>query len=319
MKLLLDFKKKFDKEINIYLYRKIEWAQKLDHQAVIPFKIIRDFINQGGKKLRPALFFYAYKSYSSKDLSSILKQSLVYELIQTVCLIHDDIIDNSDLRRNQETVHKKYDRAIAILAGDLALMLADEVFMENKNITKVKELYDQLKQEVLIGQYLDYVKIADTNKIMELKTARYSFVRPALIGLVLAGVDKNEILKWEKILRETGILFQLKDDYIGTFGDEKTIGKSIISDFAEKKNTIIVDLFKKYTNKNDLEKFNKVFGNRDNFNWYLELLRKQEIDFKVQQIIKNKGETILKELEENFKSKLLANLLKEIIFNILEF
>jgi len=317
MKLLLYFKNKFNEKINQYLREKIKWSKNIDERGDILFKIIQDFVNLGGKRFRPALFYYAYKSYSSQKLDKILKLSFAFEIFHTFVLIHDDIIDNSMLRRGSPTVHKKYDIAMAILAGDLALMLSDEIFF--KEAIGLEKIYNDFKQELIIGEYLDTKKIADVNKIMELKTARYSFIRPVTMGLMLAGVATKEIEKWNSVLKETGLIFQLKDDYIGTFGDEKAIGKSIMSDFIEKKNTIIIDLFKKTIAKKDLEKFNKVFGKEDYFNWYLSLLRKEKIDFKVQQIIKNKGEVILKKLEANFKNRLLAKLLKEIIFNILDF
>jgi len=317
MKLLLDFKKEFNEKINQYLCKKIEWSKTIDKKGDILFKIIQDFINLGGKRFRPALFYYAYKSYSNKNLKNIFEISFAFEIFHTFALIHDDIIDNSTLRRGSPTVHKKYDMATAILAGDLALMISDEIF--NGVAIHLKTVYNDFKQELIIGQYLDTKKIVDINKIMELKTARYSFIKPATMGMMLAGADKNETKKMESVLKETGLLFQLKDDYIGIFGNEKTIGKTIISDFIEKKNTVIVDLFKKCTDKESLEKFNKVFGNKNYFDWYLDLLKKEKIDSKVQHIINNRGETILKKLEINFKDKLLAKLLKEIIFNILDF
>jgi len=126
--------------------------------------------------------------------------SFIFELFHSFALIHDDIIDNSDLRRGKPTVHKKYDLSTAILAGDLALMLADEIFSQEINKRKIIDLYNEFKQELLIGEYLDVAKIDNVNKIMELKTARYSLVKPAMIAFDLNQINKKEVERWEEIL-----------------------------------------------------------------------------------------------------------------------
>jgi len=195
MNLLLNFKKQFDKEINIYLDKKIKLTEKIDEKGKDLFEVIKEFINNGGKRLRPAIFYYAFSSYSSQNLTAVLKLSFIFELFHSFALIHDDIIDKSDLRRGKPTVHKKYSLSTAILAGDLALMLADEIFSQEINKLEVTDLFNELKQELLIGEYLDTAKIDDINKIMELKTARYSFIKPAIIALNLVNIDKKDVKK----------------------------------------------------------------------------------------------------------------------------
>jgi geranylgeranyl diphosphate synthase, type I len=317
MKLLLDFKKLFDKEINIYLDEKIKSADKIDRKGSDLLKIIKEFINNDGKRLRPAIFYYAFLSYSSQNLTAVLKLSFIFELFHSFALIHDDIIDNSDLRRGKPTVHKKYNRSTAILAGDLALMLADEVFSQKVNEPKIINLYNEFKQELLIGEYLDTVKINDVNKIMELKTARYSFVKPAVIALYLARVDESELKKWEVILRETGILFQINDDYIGTFGDQNIIGKPTDSDIKEGKNTLIIESILKKFNKLEKQYFYSFFGkpnfNKENLIWYKKSLDKYNIKKEIKEKINKESNGIEKKLNEFFPDKKLTKLLKEIL------
>src|SRR3989338_8126192 len=259
MKLFLDFKKQFDKEINIYLDEKIKLAEKIDKKGCDLLKIIKEFINNGGKRLRPAIFYFAFLSYASQNSAKVLKLSFIFELFHSFALIHDDIIDNSDLRRGKQTVHKKYNLSTAILAGDLALMLADEIFTEQIKERKIINLYNEFKQELLIGEYLDTIKIDDVDKIMELKTARYSFIKPATISLNLSIVDKQEIKRWEEVLRETGILFQIKDDLDGTFADEKSLGKPTDSDIKEGKNTLIIKKFLEKSNDEEKKYFYSFF------------------------------------------------------------
>ena len=317
MKLLLDFKKQFDKEINIYLDKKIKVSEKTDKRAGDLFKIIKEFINYGGKRLRPAVFYFTFSSYSSQNLAQVLKLSVIFELFHSFILIHDDIIDNSDLRRGEQTVHNKYDLSTAILAGDLALMLADEIFSQEVKDQNIINLYNEFKQELLIGEYLDTVKIDDVNKIMELKTARYSFVKPAVIALSLAQADKKEVEKWEEILREVGILFQIKDDFKGTFAIEKTLGKPTDSDIKEGKNTLLVEKFLEKSSNKEKERFYSFFGKqtfkKEDLIWYKKTLVKYKIDGEIKEKIKNESTEITNKLNLYFPDKKLTLLLKEIL------
>ena len=223
-----------------------------------------------------------------KNSAKVLKLSFIFELFHSFALIHDDIIDNSDLRRGKQTVHKKYNLSTAILAGDLALMLADEIFSQEINKKKIIDLYNEFKQELLIGEYLDTIKIDDINKIMELKTARYSFIKPAVIALNLSIVDKQEIKRWEEVLRETGILFQIKDDLDGMFADEKSLGKPTDSDIKEGKNTLLIEKFLTKSNSKEKEHFYSFFGKQNYKNEDLVWYKKTLIKYKIDDEIKNK-------------------------------
>lgn len=317
MNILLDFKKLFDKEINIYFNKKIKSVEKIDKKASNLYKIIKEFINNGGKRSRPAIFYYAFSSYSSQNLEKALKLSFIFELFHSFALIHDDIIDNSDLRRGKQTVHKKYDLPTAILAGDLALMLADEIFSQEIKEQKVIDLYNEFKQELLVGEYLDTIKINDVNKIMELKTARYSFVKPAIIALNLAKVEKNEIKKWEEILRKTGILFQIKDDLDGTFANEKSLGKPIDSDIKEGKSTLVVEKFLKKSNNEEKKYFYDFFSRSDlkkeDLIWYKKILVKYKIDREIKEKISKESVEIENKLNQCFPDKKLTQFMKEIL------
>jgi len=317
MNLLKKFKEKFDEEIINWLEKKIKQAEKIDKTSSLLVKIIKEFIENGGKRIRPALFYYAYKTYSNKNLNQVFQLSFVFELFHTFALIHDDIIDNSNLRRGKPTVHKKYDLSTAILAGDLALTFADEIFFDLIKNKKAINEYNRFKQEVLLGEYLDYKKINDIKKIMSLKTAYYSFVRPITIGLHLANINSKEISRWKKILTQIGIVFQLKDDFIGTFGNEKEIGKSVTSDFIEGKNTLIIQYFKKIANKEELDKFKRFFGKKEvkkeDFIWYLDKLKEKKVDKKIENIVNLRCQKIKTYLKLNFKECLLKDVLNEII------
>ncbi len=317
MKLFLDFKKQFDKEINIYFDEKIKLAEKIDKKGSDLLKIIQEFVNNGGKRLRPAIFYYAFLSYSSQNPAKILKLSFIFELFHSFALIHDDIIDNSDLRRGEQTVHKKYNLSTAILAGDSVLMLADEIFTGQIKERKIIDLYNEFKQELLIGEYLDTIKIDDVDKIMELKTARYSFVKPAVIALNLAMVEKKEMKRWEEVLRITGVLFQIKDDLDGTFADEISLGKPTDSDIKEGKNTLVVKKFLEKSNDEEKKHFYSFFGKpnlkKENLDWYKEILFKHKIDKEIKEKIISGSIEIKNKLNRYFPDKKLTVLIEEIL------
>ena len=323
MNILLDFKKQFDKEVNIYLDEKIKSAEKIDKKGSDLFEIIKEFINSGGKRLRPAIFYYAFLSYSSQNSAKVLKLSFIFELFHSFALIHDDIIDNSDLRRRKLTVHKKYNLSTAILAGDLALMLADQIFTQEINKLEIVNLYNEFKQELLIGEYLDTEKINDINKIMELKTARYSFIKPAIIALNFAQVNRQEAEKWKEILNKTGILFQIKDDFDGTFGNDKSLGKPTDSDIKEGKNTLLVKKFLAKSNSKEKEYFYSFFG-KSNFEkedliWYKKTLVKYKIDNEIKEKIIRESTEVENKLNHYFPGKILTQLMKEIFFKLRDF
>ena len=323
MNYLINFKKSFDKEINSYVDKKIRYADDIDPKSSLILKIIKEFINNGGKRFRPALFYFAYRSYSNKDLKEILKLSFVFEFIQTFILIHDDIIDNSDLRRGKSTVHKKYDISTAILAGDMALMLADEIFYSFSHKKEIIYLYNELKQELLIGEYLDTIKIEDVIKIMELKTARYSFIKPVFIALSLADVNSKIIEKWTKFLKEIGILFQMKDDFEGLFGEEKNIGKPVDSDIKEGKQTLLIQQLLKRINQNEKKRFNSFFGKKtiatEDFRWLKKTMMKYKIPSHFQQEIIRRSEKIKKNIDIFFPKKEITKLINEILDKIIYF
>ncbi|MBI4973350.1 polyprenyl synthetase family protein [Candidatus Roizmanbacteria bacterium] len=308
MKHLKVFKKEFDTALHSYLDGKSQFFNKTVPHGGEMIECIQEFIRYGGKRFRPALFHYAYESFSkTNDLNSI-QFSFIFELFQSFVLIHDDIIDHAKLRRGNPTIHAKYGMEMGILAGDFALTLADELFMDiiyasnfSQSIKKPSiNLYNQYKQELLIGQYLDSKHLGSPEKIMLLKTAQYSFARPVVFGLLLASVSKEIIKKWEAWMTKAGITFQLMDDYEGVMGNESKTGKSVSSDTEEGKNTLIVELFKKKANKRELDRFHSFFGKhsmtKEDVNWYKNKIQEKLIDIEIKSRISSSCKELLQEL-----------------------
>jgi len=265
---LSQFKKEFDQELIRFLNRKINQAKKIDPRLAFLIKQIKDMASAGGKRLRPAFCYFGYRACGGKDKKRILKPALALELDHMALLIHDDIIDNSDLRRGKPTIYKASGLPVAILVGDLTLSLADEILTALSfpaNLLKqAKKYFDLLKFEVVGGEYLDVLggkTEKEIFKILEYKTARYSIVRPLQIGAALAGAPTKVFVIFEKYGIPAGIAFQIKDDLLGMFGKEEVIGKPADSDLKEGKKTLLVIKAIEALKGEEKRKFLELLGN----------------------------------------------------------
>ncbi|MBI3980484.1 polyprenyl synthetase family protein [Candidatus Microgenomates bacterium] len=220
---------------------------------------------RGGDKMRPLLVYYGYTAVNNKltanEENQLLAIALCTELFHTACLIHDDVMDQSFTRRGGLTIHQyfsqkyptssrqggtsrgkqneKLGRDLAILAGDLALVWSDEIFIDQK----ARKYFNLLREEVIFGQQLDLIGVTDEKSILtmyEYKTAKYSFEGPIHIGLALADAPKEAFAVFSKYAINVGIAFQIRDDILGSFGDPKKTGKSNEDDLREQKNTLLV-------------------------------------------------------------------------------
>lgn len=266
--LLSKFKKKFDRELTRFLTRKINQAKKIDPKVAFLVKQIKDMASAGGKRLRPAFCYFGYRACGGEDKKEILKLSLAIELTHAALLIHDDIIDDSDLRRGKPTIYKASGLPVALLVGDIASSLADEIFnaasFPSDRLKEARKYFDLLAFEVVGGEYLDVLggkTEEEILKILEYKTARYSVVRPLQIGAALAGAPAEVFTVFEKYGIPAGIAFQIKDDILGMFDKEEVIGKPADSDLKEGKKTLLVVKALEASKGKEKKKFLELLGN----------------------------------------------------------
>ncbi len=257
---------------------------------------------------------------TAKDLEKeILKISLTVELFHTACLIHDDIMDNAQYRHGVQTVHKYFEeyfkrhsdlsrinplhdsgvalrapqndekgelpRNLAILAGDLVLIWSEEILTKcQKEFVlppKVREIYDQLREEVIFGQTLDVIKVQPCTrshllKMYTYKTAKYSFERPLQLGAALAGADEKVLRQLSRYAIPAGIAFQIQDDILEIFG--KNLDKDADSDLKEGKETLLIAMSKlKIKNSKIKNKLENILGNknatREDLEWARNLIK----------------------------------------------
>lgn len=203
----------------------------------------------GGKRTRPLMMLAVIDSYNL-DYKRYLNVASAIEMIHTYSLIHDDLpaMDNDDLRRGNLTCHKKFDEAIAILAGDCLLNEAVSVIIKTDidndlKIKILKCLYNASGLNGMIyGQQLDMefenkqANIEELNTIHHYKTGAL-ISSSLMLGALIA--NENDIECWEKIGYKIGLAFQIQDDILDVIGDSKLLGKNIGSDELNNKSTYV--------------------------------------------------------------------------------
>lgn len=221
----------------------------------------------GGKRLRPALLLLGYRAVASDDDARVLPAALALELLHTCALLHDDLLDDAATRRGRATAHvtfavrhraatwagdaDRYGAAAAVLVGDLAFVVADELFLDSDvaadRLLAGLRAFTTLREEVMAGQALDVQAAAQRLTDRELaltiataKSGRYSVARPLEIGALLGGATAEGAAALATAAEPLGRAFQVRDDLLGVFGDQDTTGKSAAGDLREGKRTLLV-------------------------------------------------------------------------------
>ncbi len=262
---------------------------------------------RGGKKLRGALVQLGYEVGGGKK-SQVLSVSAAIEIIHAFILMQDDVMDKDDLRRGQLAIHKQWQQmcedklkahsdsvhfgeSLAYATGDVGTFLGMGLIVESKLPAKRKlEALSYLNgylSRIGYGQGLDltyelsdHVTEADVMRVHLHKTAHYTISGPLKLGGILAGLGDKQLEAMEKYGEAIGIAFQLKDDELGLFSDDKTLGKTVGSDIKEDKSTILKIKALELTSQEDKTFLQKTYGNKN----------LKETDLKrVQEITKNCG------------------------------
>ena len=261
-----------------------EWGA-LDPLFDETIELLSILVLSGGKRVRPAMAYWGYVA-ANGDVSGpeIASLGAGLELLQAFALFHDDVMDGSPTRRGVPTAHiqaiakheenkwggeaRRYGEAVAILAGDVSLVLSD-VLLADVN-ADVRRLWNDLRIEVNLGQFLDVVgtargdvPLATAERIVEYKTARYTIVRPLQMGAALAGRnDLEESLG--RIGTPLGVAFQLRDDLLGAFGSPDVTGKPVGDDLREGKPTPLLARARTGASKSQLNLLGLVGSNLTN-------------------------------------------------------
>jgi geranylgeranyl diphosphate synthase type I len=308
IELLGQYKKRLDPVLKKYFDKKMKEAGRSHQLAKEAVKMIADFTLASGKRIRPAILYYAYLAQGQKDEARIIEASMCVELTHSFLLIHDDIIDKDEKRHGIATVHESYKKigkkmapgkdnshfgnSMAMLAGDMASAMANEIIFNSKFSPEVIiQALDRLQKivyNIVPGEMLDVVmenrgKATEKEVIImyEGKTSSYSFEGPLHMGTILAGCNDDAILKkYSRYAMPLGVAFQIRDDILGVFGSEKKLGKPVGSDVIEGKQTLLSIKALELTDKNQKKIIQKYLGKKD--------LNLRELD-EYRQVIKETG------------------------------
>jgi geranylgeranyl diphosphate synthase, type I len=231
-------------------------------------------ISAGGKRLRPCFCYWGYRAAGGEDDAQIVAAASSLELLHTFALVHDDIMDLSHERRGLPTSYSLHGTDVALLVGDLALVLADAALMESGfepvALRRAFDPYSRMRQQVIAGQYLDVVAARDAEMSVErarriavLKSGKYTIQEPLAIGAALAGAGRDLMTGLEDFGGPLGEAFQLRDDLLGSFGDSKETGKPADSDIRQGKRHVLYAFALEVLEGSTRESFQQRWGGGD--------------------------------------------------------
>lgn len=259
----------------------IQWEKDIVRLTPRVSSVIRVFMKSmiGGKKLRGALVRLGYQLDRHNDIQDIVQAACAYEILHTALLIHDDIFDESTLRRGNPTAHYTlggghYGTSQAICLGDVGFFLALTRLRATNFPIRLKEkaegVFIHTAHDTIVGQMMDiegsrqkkgYTE-KDVIDMYRTKTARYSFTGPLMVGAILAGAQEENISLLQTFGDNIGIAYQIQDDIFGMFGNTKTIGKPVDSDMKEGKMTILYLLAGKRANRKQKNTLTELYGKK---------------------------------------------------------
>jgi geranylgeranyl diphosphate synthase type I len=256
--LLRDARTRVDERLAVFLAPRVTTASAISAEVGLAAEAVRDLSLRGGKRMRAALVEAGARAFEPGAADVCLPAMIAIELLQTYLLIHDDWMDDDDVRRGGPSVHvvlreRLGDKALgdagAILAGDLASGWAQEALLESpaapERVLRAARAYARINVDVVCGQLAEMTASSakvrpSVETVHALKTASYTVTGPLLVGAALGGADEAHAAELERFGRPLGIAFQLRDDLLGTFGDPAATGKPIHNDIRQGKRTALV-------------------------------------------------------------------------------
>lgn len=274
-------------ELSAFLNQQGRYLEKISTELEPVNAALKDFLLQGGKRLRPLFAYIGYLGAGGSDNKSALKAAASLELLQACALIHDDLMDGSDTRRNQPAIHKRFEAihsrrnlrgsavqfglSSAVLLGDLALIWSDvmlnQSFLGDDVHRKVFAVHDEMRIELMAGQYLDVFEQTQNSKSVErslmiarYKSGKYSIERPLHFGAAMAHHEGEISSVYSEYGLPLGEAFQLRDDLLGVFGDPHETGKPAGDDLREGKRTVLIALASERSTAADGAQLDELLG-----------------------------------------------------------
>ncbi len=240
-----------------------------------------------GKRLRPAFCYWGWRGAGGSDGQEIITAAAALELLHASALAHDDVMDGSDTRRGQPSLHRRFaaghaaagghgsmdsfGTGAAILMGDLLLSWTDDMFRASglpaDATHRGHAVLSVMRTEVIAGQYLDLLEqaggpgtVESALRVASFKTAKYTVERPLHLGAALAGAPADVVSSYTRYGLPLGTAFQLRDDLLGIFGDPAQTGKPAGDDLREGKRTVLVAITLARANAAQAERLRQLLG-----------------------------------------------------------
>jgi geranylgeranyl diphosphate synthase type I len=239
----------------------------LEREALPLMDELEALVQAGGKRIRPRFCYWGFVAAGGSDGPEILRVGAALELLHTFAMIHDDVMDDSPLRRSRVTTFRalaelsagvphrgdprRFGTSAAILTGLLGFVLADRLLLtcgfDPRIVTRAAERFDRMRTRAIAGQYLDLLAAhrgeadeSTARRIGVLKSAGYTITDPLAIGALCASDDRRVISALDAYGTPLGEAFQLRDDVLGAFGDPVETGKDRDGDIREGKQTVLI-------------------------------------------------------------------------------
>lgn len=268
----VDLRPRVQRALDDHLASQREVLSELGDPMVPLVDAVADLL-AGGKRLRAAFLYWGWRALGGPDGDAAVRAASSMEIFQAAALLHDDVMDNSDLRRGRATAHRvfatwhreqawsgdpeRFGHAGAILAGNLCLNWTDEVFATSglpaEALDRSRPEFDRMRTQLMGGQFLDILEAArgwrdlgyeerleQCRTVIRYKSGRYSVQQPLLIGALAAGGDEGTLRALARYGEQLGEGFQLRDDVLGVFGDPEQTGKPAGDDLREGKHTALI-------------------------------------------------------------------------------
>lgn len=285
-----DIRRAIDEELKEFTETRCAELVAIDSHLAPVAEILGEYILDGGKRFRPIFAYLGFLGAGAAPSKSSLRACAALELVHVCALIHDDVMDGSDARRNRPALHRRFEEvhkrnaysgdptkfgvAAAILLGDLALVWSDQLLSESgispEEFTRAVPVFHQMREELMAGQYLDVLEgalassdLARSLKIARYKSGRYSIERPLRFGAALAGAKAKIADAYSAFGIPLGEAFQLRDDLLGVFGDPTVTGKPSGDDIREGKRTVLMALLEELVDEGQRKKIEFALGNAD--------------------------------------------------------
>ncbi len=339
------YRKQVGKHLHSYTHNQFKRLDSVNSWAPDVERRLSQVLTKG-KLMRGSLVCFAYMSKAKKLTSDVIKVASAIELIHAALLVHDDIMDQDTLRRGQRTIYAQYQdlavrtncrnpdhfgKALGMCVGDILIFLGFQLIgslqtLNAKQAQRVVEYCSSELSAVALAQMQDMYFGASRKKIVKIeilkmytyKTARYSFSLPLAVGAIMAGSPARTRQYLEEFGEALGLLFQLKDDELGLFGDTTKTGKPVGSDVRQGKRTLYFAMLLERASKQDLKSLKKIFGNstvnKKHVTYVQSLIKKYGIQqniFTLQKQYKKKAHAVLNKIPLKTSTKLLLGRLVE--------